>query len=113
MTTMCGNEGDNSYPDFYRQLRSYLKTQMELGSFESIPKERGRQQALAKVKVMVSNTAPALSDWPKVVFMGVGLSVMSLGETGNTSSHQFAVRQVRHLSPYRVPPVVSLTTVNA
>jgi hypothetical protein len=94
MTTVFGNEGDSSYPHFYRQLRSYLKTQMELSSFESTPKETGRQQALAKVKVMVSNTAPALSDWPKVVFMGVGLSVMSLGETRNTSSHRFAVRKV-------------------
>jgi hypothetical protein len=95
MTTVFGNEGDNSYPHFYRQLRNYLKTQMELSSFEWTPKKTGRQQALTKVKVMVSNTAPDLPDWPKVVFMGVGLSVISLGETGNTSSHQFAVRQVK------------------
>jgi hypothetical protein len=68
---------------------------LELSSFESTRKETGQQQTLTKVKVIVSNTAPATPDWPKIVFIGVRLSVISLGETGNVSPLQFIVRQVK------------------
>jgi hypothetical protein len=93
MTSVSGNEGDNSHLDFYRQFQSYLKTQMELSSFESARKETGRQQALTKVKVVVSNTAPAVPDGPKIVFTGVGLTVILLGEPGNTWPPRVIVRR--------------------
>ncbi len=85
MTTVSGNEGNNSSSDFYRQFQSYLKTQMELSSYEFTQKETGRQQAVTKVKITVSNTAPDSPDWPKIVFMGVGLSVANFGGYWNIS----------------------------
>lgn len=95
MTTVSGNEGNNPYLDFYRQFQGYLKTQMELSKFESTRKETGRQQTLTKVKIVVSNTAPAFPDWPKIVFMGIGLSVISLGETETISPRQLTSREVK------------------
>ncbi|MFH0914091.1 MAG: hypothetical protein V1849_02230, partial [Chloroflexota bacterium] len=71
------------------------KTQMELSSSESAQQETGRQQAITKVKVIVSNTAPEEPNWPKIVFMGVGLSVARLGDTSTISPHQLRSREVR------------------
>ena len=93
MTCICGNEGNNSHLDLYRQFRSYLKTQTELSSFESTQKETGRQQVLTKVKVMVSNRAPAVPDWPRIVFTGVGLTVILLGEPENTWPPKVVIRR--------------------
>ncbi len=84
MTTVFGNGGNNSYSVFYRQLQSYLKTQMEIGGSESAQSGTGQQQA-TKVKITVSNTAPDSPDWPKIVFMGVGLSVANFGGYWNIS----------------------------
>lgn len=94
MTTISGNEGNDLYSDLYRQFQSYLKTKMELGSFESTQKETGRQQALTKVKISVSNTASEEPNWPKIVFMGIGLSVAYLGENiSNISPHELTSRE--------------------
>ena len=96
MTTISGNEVNGSYLDFYRQFQSYLKAKMELRSYESTAKETGRQQALTKIEIVVSNTAPEGPDWPKIVFMGVGLSIAYLGaDVSNISPHQLTSREVK------------------
>jgi len=59
---------------FYPTLKSYLKTQIEdVGS-----------AADPVIKVEISNTAPDGPDLPKIVFMGVGLSLANIG--GNIQS---------------------------
>ena len=69
---------------------------MELSSFESTQKDTGRQQALTKIGISVSNTAPEGPDWPKIVFMGVGLSVSYLGGAANNISlSQLISREVK------------------
>ena len=54
---------------FYYLLRSYLNTQIEQIGTELAP----------VIKVEISNTAPDNPDWPKIVFMGVGLSLAHTG----------------------------------
>ncbi len=85
----------NSYPDYLRQFQGYLNTRMDISSIEATQKEAGRQQTLSKVKVIVSNNAPAVPDCPRIVFMGVGLSVTYLGEaSGNPSPSQWRIHRL-------------------
>ncbi|MBI2935119.1 MAG: hypothetical protein HYY29_06075 [Chloroflexi bacterium] len=99
MTTLSENQANNSCPDFLSQFQGYLKTQIELSSFESTSKETARRQTFTKVKVTVSNASPTSLEWPRIVFTGVGLSVGSLGEAGNISPHQMSVHAVNPDGP--------------
>ena len=56
--------------------QEYLKTEIEVGMPEAVPKtDRNREYEAVNVKVTVSNTAPESDNWPKIVFLGVGLSI--------------------------------------
>jgi len=94
MTIVSGDEGNNSYSVFYSQLQSYLKTQMEICSSESAQSGADKQPT-NKVKIKVSNTAPDVLDRPKVVFMGVGLSVAGLDNTRTISPRKVIISEVR------------------
>ena len=66
---------------FCDELRGYLKSQIELSG----PEPTHDQKQVIKVKITSTNTAPDDTDWPKVVFTGVGLSIAQVGQdTGIT-----------------------------
>lgn len=70
---------------FYQGLKGYLKTQIEdIGSISN-----------PVIKVEISNTAPYDSGTPEVVFVGVGLSLASIGRDISSLLSQLKVRTKR------------------
>jgi len=70
---------------FYPTLKSYLKTQIEdIGSATE-----------PVIKIEISNTAPEGSDLPKIVFMGVGLSLANVGGNGQNTTSRLRPKSTR------------------
>jgi transcriptional regulator with XRE-family HTH domain len=70
---------------FYPTLKSCLKTQIEdIGS-----------AAEPVIKVEITNTAPEGPDLPKIVFMGVGLSISNIGGSSQNFANRLKPRTTR------------------
>lgn len=61
----------------FESLHHYLSTTVEVEEGLIVPVARYRQRTheVNQVSVTVTNTAPVMPPWPKVVFIGVGLSI--------------------------------------
>ncbi len=88
----------------WEDLQGYMVTKMELGAPEVVT-DNNRQYEACKVIVTVSNTAPDDPDFPRIVFMGVGLSVADLkrGDRGDNVLPKWA-KQVQRPGTGAPPP---------
>jgi len=105
--------------DTYNSLKSlgnYLKTEIEVSSGTIERKVRGSQigSRVTKesdghtVKVTISNTAPTETDWPTVVFTGVGLVVkfpgtvrISIQRMRNQGALKVDLTNAPQINPFR------------
>lgn len=71
----------------WQKLGKHLKTETEVSKPEIISdgRYRGRQTEVLHLKVRFSNTALDEPDFPKIVFTGVGLGIVSLHSRSSTA----------------------------
>jgi hypothetical protein len=63
----------------WTDLQGYFRTELDIGAPEVVPATgRIREHESVSAKITVTNTAPESDNWPKIVFVGVGVSITSL-----------------------------------
>jgi hypothetical protein len=62
----------------WADLQEYLQAELEIGEPEVMPAEgRNPEHETISARITATNTAPESDNWPKVVFVGVGVSITS------------------------------------